>query len=114
MKENKLKINIPKGYEVDKELSTFEEIFFKKIEYSKLPRTWNEYRELTEGEKCYTLDSDEGTRFGCIDEFDTKKRTKEYAATDCAYKYCIPYNDDTKHLVGTFEEAPEFYRYWED
>ena len=26
----------------------------------------------------------------------------------------IPYNDDTKHLVGTDEEAPEFYRYWED
>ncbi len=25
----------------------------------------------------------------------------------------IPYNDDTKHLVGTNEEAPEFYRYWE-
>ena len=30
------------------------------------------------------------------------------------YKYCIPYNEDTKHLVGTAEEAPEFYRYWED
>ena len=28
--------------------------------------------------------------------------------------YCIPYNDDTKHLVGTVDEAPEFYRYWED
>ena len=28
--------------------------------------------------------------------------------------YCIPYNDDTKHLVGTNNEAPEFYRYWED
>lgn len=26
----------------------------------------------------------------------------------------IPYNDDTKHLVGTADEAPEFYRYWED
>ena len=26
----------------------------------------------------------------------------------------IPYNDDTKHLVGTKEEAPEYYRYWED
>ena len=24
---------------------------------------------------------------------------------------CIPYNDDTKHLVGTTDEAPEFYRY---
>lgn len=30
------------------------------------------------------------------------------------YKFCIPYNDDTKHLVATTEEAPEFYRYWED
>ena len=26
----------------------------------------------------------------------------------------IPYNDETKHLVGTTDEAPEFYRYWED
>ena len=30
------------------------------------------------------------------------------------FMYCIPYNDDTKHLVGTTEEAPKFYRYWED
>ena len=30
------------------------------------------------------------------------------------YKYCIPYNDETKHLVGTKDEAPEYYRYWED
>lgn len=26
----------------------------------------------------------------------------------------IPYNDVTKHLVGTNEEAPKYYRYWED
>ena len=31
-----------------------------------------------------------------------------------SYTYCIPYNDDTKHLVGTTDEAPEYYRYWED
>ena len=31
-----------------------------------------------------------------------------------SYGYCIPYNDDTKHLIGTKEEAPEYYRYWED
>ena len=29
-----------------------------------------------------------------------------------SYIYCIPYNDETKHLVGTTEEAPEYYRYW--
>ena len=42
---------------------------------------------------------------------------------DCGYPYntasgayfcCIPYNEDTKHLVGTTDEAPEYYRYWED
>ena len=38
----------------------------------------------------------------------------EYATADSAYAYCIPYNDDTKHLVGTNKEAPEFYRYWEE
>ena len=32
----------------------------------------------------------------------------------CIYSYIIPYNDDTKHLVGTTDEAPEYYRYWED
>ena len=30
------------------------------------------------------------------------------------YKCVIPYNDDTEHLVGTKEEAPEFYKDWED
>ena len=30
------------------------------------------------------------------------------------YRNCIPYNDETKHLVGTTDEAPEYYRYWED
>ena len=38
----------------------------------------------------------------------------EYATADSAYAYCIPYNDDTKHLVGTTKEAPEYYRYWEE
>ena len=37
-----------------------------------------------------------------------------YKCTGCSYRYCIPYNDETKHLVGTIDEAPEYYRYWED
>ena len=37
-----------------------------------------------------------------------------YVAISGAYKRCIPYNEETKHLVGTTDEAPEFYRYWED
>ena len=30
-----------------------------------------------------------------------------------SHTFCIPYNDETKHLVGTTDEAPEYYRYWE-
>lgn len=26
----------------------------------------------------------------------------------------IPYNEDTKHLIGTTDEVPEFYKYWEE
>ena len=37
-----------------------------------------------------------------------------YTCIDGSYKYCIPYNDETKHLVGTTDEAPEYYRYWEE
>ena len=35
-------------------------------------------------------------------------------ASCCSYTFCIPYNDETKHLAGTTDEAPEYYRYWED
>lgn len=35
--------------------------------------------------------------------------------TNCGmYKYCIPYNEETEHLIGISEEAPEYYRYWEE
>ena len=37
-----------------------------------------------------------------------------YTCMDKSYKYCIPYNDDNKHLVGTTDAAPEYYKHWED
>ena len=37
-----------------------------------------------------------------------------FVTSNNSYEYCIPYNGDTKHLVGTSDEAPEYYRYWED
>ena len=44
-----------------------------------------------------------------------KPNTRFICATcESLYIYCLPYNDDTKHLIGTTEEAPEYYRYWED
>ena len=38
----------------------------------------------------------------------------KYMSTNSCYVCCIPYNEETKHLVGTTDEAPEYYRYWDD
>ena len=29
------------------------------------------------------------------------------------YEQGIPYNDETKHLVGTTDDCPEYYKWWE-
>ena len=42
------------------------------------------------------------------------EETYPYACGYDWFTQCIPYNDDTKHLVGTTDEAPEYYRYWEN
>ena len=31
-----------------------------------------------------------------------------------SWKQCIPYNEETKHLVGTTKDCPEYYKWWED
>ena len=60
----------------------------------------------------------ENTRCWMCALYSHKKEDKQciykYVTTDYNYRYCIPYNDDTKHLVGTTKEAPKYYRYWED
>lgn len=30
------------------------------------------------------------------------------------WRYCIPYNEETKHLVGTKEDCPKYYKWWEE
>ena len=87
MEEKKLKINIPEGYEIDKEKSTFEEIVFKKVEdpFSKLPKTWKEYCKHTKNSPSYhcnpILTHICETRFdGFYNEFFTKERVKQYVA----------------------------------
>lgn len=52
MKE--LNIQVPEGYEVDKEKSTFEKIIFKKIEI-KFPKTWEEFCEKNPTKREYFI-----------------------------------------------------------
>ena len=30
-----------------------------------------------------------------------------------SYKWCIPYNEETKHLIGTTNDCPDYYKWWE-
>ena len=86
MEEKKLKINIPEGYKIDKEKSTFEEIVFKKIEdpFAKLPKTWEEYCKLTKGSysnyasTANIVNKDRYT--GTYNEFTTKERAEQFIA----------------------------------
>lgn len=34
-------------------------------------------------------------------------------AGGCSWIQVIPYNEDTKHLVGTTNDCPEYYKWWE-
>ena len=74
------------------------------------PKTLNAF------EKILVRDSDNDS--WCCDLFshiEEEKMCYKYVASGFFhYRCCIPYNDETKHLVGTTEEAPEYYRYWED
>ena len=57
--------------------------------------------------------SDDGWKVDFYSHKDTSM-TYHYRCIGETYRCCIPYNDDTKHLVGTDDKAPEYYRYWED
>ena len=43
-----------------------------------------------------------------------------FMLNDCIYccttnwRYCIPYNEETKNLIGTTDDCPKFYKWWED
>lgn len=57
---------------------------------------------------------DANNREWCAMLFSHNNKKGKFVVAGFAWGQVIPYNDETKHLVGTTEEAPEFYRYWED
>ena len=85
--EKELKIEVPKGYEIDKEKSTFEKIVFKKVEgpFSKLPKTWEEYCKLTKGINSNYANATTNMVYkdrytGAYNEFATKERAEQFIA----------------------------------
>ena len=86
MDTKKLKINIPEGYEIDRDNSTFEEIIFKKVEdpLAKLPKTGEEYCKRTKEYVSYFFSSPNSiikSWFeGSYNEFMTEERVKQFVA----------------------------------
>lgn len=40
--------------------------------------------------------------------------TYPYLCIGYVWEQLIPYNDETKHLVGTKDDCPEYYKWWEE
>ena len=74
-----------------------------------------DHKTLQPFDKVLVRDSDVG-KWTCTlySHKDEDNNIYKYVTIDYCYRYCIPYNEDTKHLIGTTDEAPEYYRYWED
>ena len=49
--------------------------------------------------------------FGKIEENDIHYNV---TCVTCKWVQCIPYNEDTKHLLGTTNDCPEYYKWWEE
>ena len=79
--EKELKIEVPQGYEIDRQKSTFENIVFKKI--PEKPKTWEEYCSLMKGKTVYYTNCNTITVSGfsdAHDKFVNKKRAEQFIA----------------------------------
>ena len=63
-------------------------------------------------DKVLTRDSDNG-RWSCrwFSRYD-KNQFLSFITTNSVYSQCIPFNDDTKHLLGTTDMPNEYYINW--
>ena len=43
---------------------------------------------------------------------DLNEENKVITVGSC-YMRCIPYNEETKHLIGTTDDCPDYYKWWE-
>ena len=89
-------------------------------DWSKFSAPWHKKEKfdpktLRPFEKVLTRDRDDNMwKCGFFSHIGDEYNRFPYITITSCYKCCIPYNDDTKHLIGTTDEAPEYYRYWED
>lgn len=115
METKEFKIEVPQGYEIDKENSTFEKIVFRKID-NNLPKSWKEFGEV-EGwfvnNRCEIDYYDEGDSTNDMDKnlFPTEEEAEACVALAQLCQLRDRYNDGWKPnwIDGTEKHSIYFY-----
>ena len=94
---------------------------------SKDQRDWSRFERFWDKPKVQRFDvntlqpfdkvlvRDKTTNKWCIDLFAYMNiMNQPVVCGNDVFNFCIPYNDDTKHLVGTTYDCPEYYKWWEE
>lgn len=82
-------------------------------QYELIPNKFDP-KTLKPFDKVLVKDFDETSYWTCNLFSHYNKNKGFYYCSSVPFDVCIPYNDETKHLVGTTDEAPDFYKYWEE
>ena len=115
--EKELKIEVPQGYEIDRQKSTFEKIVFKKSPEN--PKTWEDYCKLTKGSYSnYASTTNmvyKDRHNGAYNEFTTKERAEQFIALGKLLQlrdYWVKGYDTFSYVVGIDSCRKVFVCYW--
>lgn len=91
-------------------------------DWSKFERFWDkpkverfDINTLQPFDKVLVRDDRKDIWGACLFSHPGNNLSERWFVCDNTYwHYIIPYNEETKHLVGTKEDCPEFYKWWEE
>lgn len=96
--------------------------FYKEGECMLFPsrenRDWNTFKKfdintLKPFDKVLVKDTDDSHwKAGLYSNYVSNNVEFPYECVGNFYTYCIPYNDETKHLIGKISDCPEYYKTW--
>lgn len=88
-------------------------------DWSKFERFWDKPKEKFDPKTLKPFDKvlvrDYSSDTWTIDLFSYKNdNEKDIRVLSYWWQQCIPYNEETKHLLGTKEDCPDYYKWWEE
>lgn len=114
MEAKEMKIQVPEGYEIDREKSTFESIVFRKVEAEELPKRWEDLK-IIDGFFVTNLGYIEKVSDNCIvsdhnrNTFPTKEEAEACLALAQLCQLRDRYNDGWKPDWTDFTMKPSIY-----